>query len=194
VQCSTCGGTGAVSKTARSVFGMIRQNVVCETCKGAGQVPDKACKTCRGEGRVEKEKTVTVEIPAGIDTGQVLRVKGEGESGRQNAAHGDLLVHIRVQPNPNFTRDGDHIYSTVQLSLIDAVLGVDLPLETVHGPTTVRVPAGTQPGHVLRIKGRGMPVVNSGRHGDHYATLQVIVPTRLSRVEKKLFEDLKKAQ
>lgn len=194
VKCDTCGGTGTVSRTARSVFGMIRQNVLCEKCKGSGQVPEKPCKKCGGEGRVQGERTVKVTIPAGIDTGQILRMKGEGEAGRQSAAAGDLLIHIQVQPSSTFTRDSDHIYSTVPLSLVDAVLGAEIDIQTVHGKVSVRVPAGTQPGHVLRIKGKGMPIVNTARHGDHYVTLSVEVPTKLSRAEKKLYEDLKNTQ
>ncbi|MEQ1849228.1 MAG: molecular chaperone DnaJ [Candidatus Peribacteraceae bacterium] len=194
IRCETCGGTGAVSRTARSVFGMIRQNVMCEKCRGSGQTPEKACKKCDGEGRIQGEKTVTIRIPAGIDTGQVLRMKGEGQSGRQSAASGDLLVHIQVSPSAVFTRDGDAIYSTVTLPLIDAVLGTEMDIPTVHGAVSVRIPAGTQPGHVLRIKGKGMPIVNTSRHGDHYVTLSVEVPTKLSRAEKKMYEDLKKAQ
>jgi molecular chaperone DnaJ len=137
---------------------------------------------------------VLIRVPAGIDSGQVLRVKGEGQSGRQNAAAGDLLVHIQVQPSATFTRDGDSIYSTVSLPLIDAVLGAEMDLPTVHGRVSVRIAPGTQPGHVLRIKGKGMPIVHTSRHGDHYVTLNVAVPTKLSRAEKKLYEYLKKAQ
>lgn len=194
VQCGECGGTGTVSRTARSLFGMIRQNVLCEKCKGAGTVPEHPCKTCRGEGRVQQEKTVTVKIPAGIDTGQVLRVQGEGEAGRRNEAAGDLLVHIRVEPSREFGRNGDDIHATATLRVADAVLGTKLEVPTVHGKTTVHIPAGTQPGEILRIKGKGMPIVGTNRHGDHYITIVIDIPKKLSREEKKLFEALKNAQ
>lgn len=194
VTCKECGGTGSVTRTAKSLFGAIRQNVVCETCHGSGKVPEKACKKCSGAGRMNGKKTVTVRIPAGIDDGQTMRLTGEGEAGRQGQTGGDLLVHVRVEVDARFERVGDDIRSTLPLSVIDAVLGTEADIETVQGTTTVSIPAGTQPGQVLRIKGKGMPVLNAGRHGDHYVTVDIVVPTKLSRDEKKLFEELKKAQ
>jgi molecular chaperone DnaJ len=192
VECKECGGTGSVTQTSRTLFGMIRQNVVCPTCHGSGKVPEKTCKKCRGEGRVQQKRTIVVRIPAGIAEGQTLRVTGEGEAGRQGATAGDLLVHIHVEPDPNFERDGDDIRSTLSMPLIDAVLGAEKDVETVHGKTTVHIPAGTQPGQILRLKGKGMPIVNSGKHGDHYLTIDVAVPTKLTREQRKLFEELKK--
>lgn len=192
--CGECGGTGTVTRTAKSLFGMIRQNVLCEKCKGSGKIPEKPCKTCRGEGRMETTRTVTVKIPAGIDDGQSLRLRGEGEAGRQGAAAGDLIVHIRVAVDPRFTRDGDDVHSLLDLPFVDAVLGAEVTVETVLGETKVHVPAGTQPEQVLRIKGKGMPVLNTGRHGDHYVTIKIVIPTKLSRAERKLFEEIKKAQ
>lgn len=193
VSCSECGGTGAVKRQARSIFGMIQQTVVCTTCKGSGKVPEKPCKKCKGEGRVTDKKTVTIQIPAGIDDEQSLRVKGEGEAGRAGGVAGDLVVHIRVQPDSRFVREGDDIRSTLPLKIVDAVLGTEATIDTVHGQTTISVPAGTQPGQVLRVKGKGMPVVNSGRHGDHYVTVDIVVPTKLSRDEKRLYEELRKS-
>jgi len=192
VTCAECGGTGAVSRTARSLFGMIKQNVLCEKCKGSGKVPEHPCKTCKGEGRAEQQKTVNVRIPAGIDTGQVLRVTGEGEAGRQGATSGDLMVHIQVSPSTAFVREGDNVYSTLDLSLIDAVLGTEVEIETVLGPTRITIAAGTQPDQVLRIRGKGMPVLNTSRHGDHYVTVKIMIPTKLSRAERKLYEELSK--
>lgn len=192
VTCKECGGTGSVTRTAKSLFGAIRQSVMCDTCHGSGKVPEKACKKCAGAGRVNGKKTVTVRIPAGIDDGQTMRLTGEGEAGRQGQTSGDLLVHVRVETDARFERVGDDIRSTLPLSVVDAVLGTEADIETVQGKTTVSIPAGTQPGQVLRIKGKGMPVLNAGRHGDHYVTVDIVVPTKLSREEKKLFEELKK--
>jgi molecular chaperone DnaJ len=194
VSCVECGGTGAVTRTSRSLFGMIRQNVLCETCRGAGKVPEKPCKTCKGEGRTTGHKTVRVRIPAGIDDGQTLRVTGEGEAGKHGSAAGDLLVHIRVESDKRFEREGDDIRSTVSLHVIDAVLGTKIDVETVHGTSTIDIPAGTQPGQVLRLKGKGMPVVNTARTGDHFLTVGIVVPTKLSKEEKKLFEELRKGR
>lgn len=190
--CTECSGTGTITKATRSLFGTIQQSVLCPTCKGSGKIPEKPCKKCHGEGRTEEKKTITVRIPAGIDDGQSLRVTGEGEAGRQGAASGDLLVRIQVEPDPRFVREGDDIRSSLPLPVIDAVLGVDVDVETVHGKTKVNIPAGTQPGQVFRIKNKGMPVVNTSRHGDHYVTVDIVVPTKLSREEKKLFEELRK--
>ncbi len=192
VTCSECGGTGSTERVTNSLFGQIRQSVLCSRCKGSGKIPEKPCRKCDGEGRSVEKKTVSVHIPAGIDDGQTLRIKGEGEAGQRGSASGDLLVRVRVQPDKRFERDGDSIRSSLSLSLLDAVLGAEVPVETVHGPVTMTIPAGTQPNQVLRIKGKGMPVVNSSRTGDHYVTIDIAVPTKLSRDEKKLFEELRK--
>lgn len=194
ITCKECGGTGSVQRTAKSLFGAIRQNVLCPTCRGSGKTPEKPCKKCGGDGRVSGKKTVNVRIPAGIDDGQTMRLTGEGEAGRQGDAGGDLLVHVRLAPDPRFERVGDDVRSTLPLAMVDAVLGTEASIETVHGTTKVSIPAGTQPGQVLRIKGKGMPVLNAGRHGDHYVTVDVIVPTKLSREEKKLYEELRKTE
>ena len=191
-ECKECGGTGTVTTTSRSLFGMVRQNVICPTCRGSGKVPEKPCKKCKGEGRVEEKRTLTVRIPAGIAEGQTLRVTGEGEAGRQGAAAGDLLVHVHVESDARFERDGDDIRSSVSVSLVDVVLGSDIDVDTVHGKTTVHVPAGTQPEQILRIKGKGMPIIGTSRHGDHYLTVDVVIPTKLSKEERKLYEELKK--
>ena len=190
--CSECGGTGAVQRVTNSLFGRISQSVQCSRCKGTGKIPEKPCRKCDGEGRVMEKKTVSVHIPAGIDDGQSLRIKGEGEAGQRGSASGDLLVRVRVEQDRRFERDGDDIKGTLSISLVDAVLGKDVQVETVHGFVTMTIPAGTQPNQVLRIKGKGMPVVNSSRTGDHYVTVDIVVPTKLSREEKRLFEELRK--
>ncbi len=192
VNCTECGGTGSISKTMNSLFGSIRQNVVCPTCRGNGKVPEKPCKKCSGEGRTQEKKTVTVRIPSGIDEGQTLRVTGEGEAGRRGGPAGDLLVHISVAPDKRFERNGDDIRSSISIPVVDAVLGADVTVDTVHGPMTMTVPSGTQPGQVLRIKHKGMPVLNTSRTGDHYVTIDVLIPGKLSREERKLFEELRK--
>ncbi len=191
--CSECGGTGAVSRTSSSLFGMIRQSVLCPTCRGSGKVPEYPCKRCNGEGRTMERKTLTVRIPKGIDDGQTLRITGEGEAGRQSGASGDLLVHIRVEPDSRFLREGDDIRSTVKIPITGAVLGGRLSVLTVHGTAETMIPAGTQPGQILRLKGKGMPVLNTSRFGDHYVTVEVDIPTKLSREQRRLFEELRRA-
>lgn len=191
--CPECSGAGQVIRQARSLFGTIQQATVCPRCKGSGKVPEKPCKNCSGEGRVTQQKTVRIHIPAGIDEGQTLRVASEGEAGRQNGKAGDLLVHIRVQPDPRFVREGDDIRTEVSVNIPDTVLGTTMNVPTVQGDVALKIPAGTQPGTVLRMKGRGMPVLNTSRHGDHYVTVSVIVPGKLSREERRLYEELKKS-
>lgn len=189
--CKECHGTGAVEKTVRSLFGMIRQSTICPTCRGAGKVPEKPCSTCRGEGRHEQTRNLEIRIPAGIDDGQSLRLQGEGEAGRGGEASGDLLIRVHVAADARFERDGDHIRTSLSLSVLDAILGAEATIETVHGQTTISIPAGTQPGTVLRLKGKGMPIVNTSRHGDHFVTLDIALPTKLKKEERKLYEELR---
>lgn len=191
-ECTECKGTGAIEKMARSLFGMVRQSVICDTCQGSGKVPEKPCKTCHGEGRIDRDKKITVRIPAGIDDGQSLRLQGEGEMGRQGMPAGDLLVRVHVENDPRFERDGDDIRSSLSIDIVDAVLGAEKEVETVHGKTIISIPAGTQPGQILRIKHKGMPIVNTSKVGDHYITLDIVVPTKLTKEERKLFEELRK--
>jgi molecular chaperone DnaJ len=194
VTCDDCGGTGAVTKTTSSIFGMIRQSVLCSKCRGSGKVPESPCKHCNGEGRTMERKTVEVRIPAGIDDGQTLRVVGEGEAGRLGGTSGDLLVLIRVTNDPRFERDGDDIRTTISIPVADAVLGGRAKIYSVHGELELTIPAGTQPGEILRIKGKGMPVLNTSRFGDHYITINVSIPKKLNREEKRLFEELRGLQ
>ena len=140
------------------------------------------------------KKTVTVHVPAGIDHGQTLRVTGEGEAGERGGKSGDLLVRIRVEPDRRFERDGDDVRSSLSLSALDAILGAEVNIDTVHGTVKMTIPAGTQPNQILRVKHKGMPVVNSSRVGDHYVTIDLVVPTKLSRDERRLFEELRKVK
>ncbi|TSC57510.1 MAG: molecular chaperone DnaJ [Candidatus Peregrinibacteria bacterium Greene0416_19] len=192
ITCATCSGTGQVTRTAQSFFGVIQQRTVCSECRGSGKVPERRCSTCDGEGRVQKTSSVTVAVPAGIRDGQTLRLRGEGEAGRQGTVAGDLYVHIRVRPDPRFARDEDDIRSSATIPVLDAILGSELAVETVRGPVTLKIPEGTQPGQVFRLKGKGMPVLNTSRVGDHYVTVNVEIPKKLSREERRIFEGWRK--
>lgn len=192
VTCEECGGTGQIMKQSQSFFGLLQQSVLCPQCRGSGKVPEKPCKVCKGEGRVADDVTVTVNIPAGIADGQSLRIRGEGDAARQGGTPGDLYVRIRVEPDGRFTREGDDIKTDVTISVPDAILGTDISIETVHGLTTLKIPAGTQSGQIFRIKHKGMPVLNTSRFGDHYVTVTVEIPGKLSREERKLVEEWKK--
>lgn len=191
VTCSTCNGTGQVVRTAQSFFGMIRQSVVCDTCKGSGRVPEVSCSVCKGEGRVRGTEESTIEVPPGIADGQALRIRGKGEAGRQSTVPGDLFVHVRVEPHPRFVRERDNLHTEETIPVTGAVLGTEIPVETLGGAVTLKIPEGTQPHQVFRIKGKGMSVLNTSRFGDLYVRVNVEVPKRLSREERRLWEELR---
>lgn len=191
ITCKTCAGTGQTVRTVNSFFGQIQQRGVCQTCEGSGKVPEKPCRTCSGAGRVQHTGDVTVDIPAGIDNGQTLRIRQQGDAGLRGESPGDLYVHLRIRPDPRFERDGSDIRSQVTVPVIDAILGGEVEVETVLGATTVQVPEGMQPGQVFRIRGKGLPHLGSSKHGDHYVEIGIEVPKKLSRSERKILEDLK---
>lgn len=194
VTCSECGGTGQVTRTAQSFFGVVQQRMVCPTCHGEGKIPEHPCKKCDGEGRVSQNVTVSVDIPAGINEGQSLRLRGEGEAGRKGRKSGDLYVHVHIRPDDRFRREGDDIHTEAEIHALDAILGTTIEVETVHGAVSLKIPEGTQPAQVLRIKGKGMPILNTSRTGDHYVTVRVKVPTKLSREERRIVEEWKAAR
>lgn len=194
VTCKTCGGTGQVTRVAQSIFGSIQQRSVCGECQGSGTVPETPCKHCQGQGRVGITETVSIDVPAGIDDGQQLRLRGEGDAGLRGQPSGDLYVTVRVKPDARFEREGADLKSSVKVSALDAILGAEIDVETIQGTSTVTLPAGTQPGQVLRLKGKGLPELNRSRHGDHYAEIVVEIPMKLSRQEKKVLEEWKALQ
>lgn len=191
VTCSACKGTGQIVRSVRSFFGVIEQGVLCDTCKGSGRVPETPCKACRGEGRKKGTEDVTVEVPPGISDGQSLRLRGKGGAGRQGAQTGDLYVRIQVHPDARFERDGDDLRTGVTIPVVDAVLGKDVSLTTFEGALTVKIPSGTQPQQILRVKGKGMPVLSSSRRGDLYVRVIVEVPGKVGRRERELWEELR---
>ena len=189
ITCKECGGTGQVTRSAQSFFGTIQQRFVCPKCRGSGKVPEKPCRTCGGEGRREERTELTIDIPAGIDDGQTLRMRGQGDAGRQGTQAGDLYVHVRVRPDARFQRDGTDIHNTFVIPVQDATLRTTITVPTLHGDVTLKVPEGTQPGQVFRLKGKGVPKLNTTRMGDHYVTVQIEIPKKLSRAERKLLEE-----
>ncbi len=189
--CTECGGTGQVTRVAQSIFGAVQQRTMCGTCRGSGKVPEKKCSRCDGEGRMSQTKNVTADIPAGISNGQSLKLRGQGEAGRRGTGGGDLYIRINVRPDPRFVRDGDAILATVELPAVDAILGTTISVPTVHGNVSLKIPEGTQPDQTFRIKGKGMPILNTSRSGDHYVTVKVKVPTRLGKQERKILEQWK---
>jgi len=189
ITCKECSGSGQQTKTSQSFFGMIQQSFVCSVCSGSGKIPEKACGTCRGEGRAREKENITIDVPAGIGDGQTLRLAGKGEAGKQGAPSGDLYVIIAIRPDPRFGREGDDIHASTTLSVLDAILGTQIKIPTVQGNVSLKIPAGTQPWQVFRLGGKGMPVLSSSRHGDHYVQVKVEIPKKLSRAEKDILEE-----
>lgn len=193
VSCATCRGVGQVQQSQRTPFGSFTQVVVCPKCHGEGQMPEKPCGDCRGQGRRKVSKQLKVKIPAGVDTGARLRINGEGDVGARGGPAGDLYVVLYVLPDPDrlFERRDQDLYVRVGIDYTDAALGADVDVPTMEGATSVNVPPGTQPGTVFRLKGKGVPYLGDGRRrGDLHVTIQIEVPTDLSRDETKLLKSL----
>lgn len=188
--CSTCKGSGRVRKVMQTILGNIAQEVLCDTCKGKGQTYEKSCHQCGGEGIENKTVTEKLDIPAGISSGQTIAFSGKGMSGANGAGAGDLLVSVNVLRDERFERDGNDVLSTLVISYPQAVMGDKVTVETVEGSVKMKIPAGTQPGEIFRIKGKGVPRLQSFGRGDHMVNVQIDVPTKLSRDQKKIIEKL----
>lgn len=179
--CQTCGGAGQVQLLMRTAFGQLATATACDACGGAGERLRDPCGTCGGDGRVRQQRIVTVTIPAGLETGDRLPVRGEGEAGRRGAPAGDLYLQIEVEPHATFQRDGRTLIAELGASFPEVALGSTVEVDTIDGETvTVEIPAGTQPGDVLVVKKAGLPVRGGGRRGDMHLQVQVDVPKTLS--------------
>jgi molecular chaperone DnaJ len=189
--CDTCHGEGQVTQTQQTILGSFRQTVICPTCHGHGQVPEKPCSKCHGSGVFRHTKQISIKVPAGIDHGQTIRVTGEGEA-TEGGAKGDLFVHVRVRGDKRFNRQGANIISNVTIPMVEAALGTEIEVETVDGKVTLKVPAGTQSGKMFKLSGRGVPMVNRDRRGDHLVEVTVDIPTKLTGRQKELLEEFAK--
>jgi molecular chaperone DnaJ len=190
--CVTCNGTGQVTQRSQSFFGFIQQRAVCSTCRGSGKVPERPCSTCKGTGSVRLRQDVAIDVPAGIADGQRLRLRGEGDAGMNGRPAGDLFVSIRVLPDPRFERDGADLHGMIEIPAIDAILGTSIDVPTVSGDVTLKIPEGTAPGQIFRLRGKGLPVLGASRHGDHYVRCDVLIPKKLSKAERKILEEWRK--
>ena len=188
--CATCQGSGQVVSVARTIFGNIQQATVCPTCKGTGKVPEKVCSVCHGKGTERRVQKLTLKVPAGIDDGAVIRLRDKGEA-VANGPKGDLYVNVRVKPHKKFTREGDIILSQEHVNMIDAALGTEIDVETVDGPIRMKVPAGTQSGTDFKLSGHGVPHLKGSTRGAHIVTIIVDTPTKLSKRQKELLEEIK---
>lgn len=193
VTCDQCHGTGAVTRVQQTMLGSMRTSAPCPKCGGEGKIISDPCPKCGGKGTVRRQRTITVTIPAGIDNGQALTLRGEGEPGKRGGPSGDLYVAISVRPHRKFRRDGVNLYSEMNISFAQAALGDELSIETLKESVRETIPEGTQPDTVLRVRGQGVPSLrNPSQRGDLFVTLKVEVPKRLNekqRMALKLFDD-----
>lgn len=186
VTCSKCGGKGQVTYTQQSFFGMVRNVQTCPECNGKGKIIKDKCPDCYGSGFISSRKKIQVSVPAGIDDGQSIRIRGKGEPGENGGERGDLLVEVTVSRSPVFQRQDTTIYSTVPISFADAALGATIRIKTVDGEVEYDVKPGTQTDTKVRLKGKGVPSLrNSQVRGDHYVTLVVTVPERLNEEQRQ---------
>ncbi len=192
--CSTCGGTGQVYRTSQTMFGTMQTQSVCPDCGGSGKKIEHVCSQCKGKGYLKKKIEVDITIPAGIQSGQQLRVPGKGGRGTNGGEHGDLYVEVIVKDHPYFVREGKNILLSVPLSPADAALGCKIDVPTVYGDVELNVPAGTQPNQKLRLKGKGVKDMRGGLPGDQYVEINIEIPTSLSKEEKELYEKLSKSE
>lgn len=184
--CITCGGRGQ-TRYQQGFFSVMR---TCPNCRGKGQVIRNPCKTCKGAGRVEKEKTLEVKIPAGVETGSRLRVSGEGEGGLNGGPSGDLFVVVHVKEHDTFERQGANLYSAVPVTFAQAALGAEIKVKTLDGEESLKIPPGTQTGTVFRLKSQGMPALGGRGKGDLFVAVTLITPKTLTKEQRKLLEQL----
>jgi molecular chaperone DnaJ len=187
--CPTCGGAGRMQQVSRSVFGEFVRTQACPTCGGSGRKIETPCIECQGAGRVFEQRSVEVEIPAGIHDGQRIRLSGEGHAGGIGARAGDIYVLVRVQHDPRFVREGNDIYSTVDLTVTQAALGVTVNVPTLEGDHELELEPGTQPGEIKVLRGRGMSVLQGFGRGDQHVFVNVLVPRHLSDEQRRLLEE-----
>ena len=191
--CDTCHGRGRVTAQRRSLFGVVETEEVCPYCNGSGKIIIDKCPSCGGKGNIRKKRTLTLNIPAGINNGQQIRQQGMGEIGANNGPHGDLYIEVNVNRHSSFEREGNDIHIKIPIDFVDAILGTTLEVPTVYGDVTLNIPAGTQPGQILRMRGHGVKDMRSGKPGDQFVHLDVKMPTSLSKEQRKILEDYRNA-
>ena len=183
--CPDCKGSGQVKTTQRTPFGMMQSNVQCSKCKGRGKIIHSPCQTCRGIGSIRRQHKVNINVPAGIDDGQTISLRGQGNAGLNGGPAGDLLVTILVQPHARFEREGTSILLEQEISFAKAALGSEIEVPTLDGKVKLTIPEGTQTGTMFRLKGKGVPYLRSTGRGDQFVTVRVVVPKGLNSNQKE---------
>lgn len=192
VTCSRCNGSGYVVTQQQSLFGVVQQQSVCPECKGTGKRVTRKCHTCNGMGYEHKKVKVDIKIPAGIQSGQQLRIRGKGERGQNGGPNGDLYVEILVRSHPTFKRDGNNINISVPISALDAILGCKIDVPTVYGECELNIPEGTQPNTRFKLAGKGVKTARGT--GDQFVEVSIEIPKKLTRKERELYEELRDGQ
>ena len=189
--CPKCGGKGTIIRQQRGIFGMMNTESICPDCNGAGRTISKKCSVCGGSGHKRTKKTMKIHIPAGIQSGQQIRLQGMGAAGSNGGEHGDLYIEITVKPHPYFQRERNDVHLTVPIDFVDAILGTKIEVPTVNGNVYLTIPEGTQPGQTLRMRGQGIKDLRSGKPGDQYVHLDIKTPTSLNKKQKEALKAYK---
>jgi molecular chaperone DnaJ len=188
--CQRCGGAGRLQAVSRTPFGQVMRTVECDVCGGDGRVAKDPCHVCRGRGRQVQRRTLSVDVPAGIADGQRIRLAGRGHEGERGGPAGDLYVQVRVLEHAQFMRDGDDLITVLDVPAPMAALGTTVRVPLLDGEEDVEIPAGTQPGETITLRGKGMPPLRRGRHGDMRVVVNVVIPRRLSKRQRELLTEL----
>ena len=191
--CSQCRGTGQVRHVRQTILGQTVTSMPCQACGGTGSVVKEPCADCRGAGRVVRQRTISLDVPPGIDDGQSISLRGQGDAGYREGPSGDLLVHIAVQPHKLFIRDGYNIKCEVPITFTQAALGAEIEVPTLDGRVRYEIPEGTQTGTVFRLRNRGIQKLHSTERGDMYIRVNVEIPQRLTRAQKDILRKFEQA-
>jgi molecular chaperone DnaJ len=189
-RCPSCNGTGQVRRVHQSLFGRFAHTTTCEQCRGNGRIITDPCPTCGGTGREKQKRNITVKIPAGVDNGTYIRLKGEGEAGTRGGPAGTLYITLSVKEHEFFSRKNDDILYELPLNFVQATLGTEVEVPTLHGKTTLKIPPGSQTGQVFRLKKQGVPRLHKDGHGDQLVTLFVATPKSLTVKQRQLLKEL----
>lgn len=192
VSCGACGGAGQIRAVKNTILGQMATTRMCSECDGEGQVPKKKCSVCHGTSRVRTKERVKVKIPAGVDNGSTIRLSEKGEGGVKGGSHGDLYINLYVEPSKRFIRNGYDIHSEATLHVVQAVLGDEITVDTIHGEEKIKIPPGTADGKVFKLSSKGVQKINSSSLGDHLVKVKIDIPNKLSKREKEIYLDLAK--
>ena len=183
--CPECKGTGSVMTQQRTPFGIMQSSAPCKKCGGKGRIIHSPCQTCRGMGNIRRQHKINVSVPAGIDDGQTISMRGQGNAGANGGPAGDLLITVLVQPHARFERDGSSVLLEQELSFVQAALGAEIEVPTLDGNVKLNIPEGTQTGSVFRLRGKGIPLLRGGGRGDQFVTVNIVVPKGLNSTQKE---------